>query len=91
MSIHIDRVRIARKQTLIGESEVTGMPEQGDAESFDSLNEHIDVPEHLGSPDEQMVAGTETTDEEEPFVETRQVCCQKTTVIERLPFSLLES
>ena len=36
------------------------------------------MPEHLGSPDEQMVAATETTDEEEPFVETRLVCCQKT-------------
>ena len=72
--IHIDRVRKARKQILIGESEVAGMPERSDAESgsVDSLDEHIDVPEHLDSPNEQMdVAGTETTDEEEPFVETR--------------------
>ena len=51
------------------------MPEQSDAECFDSLNEHIDVPEHLGSRDEQIdVAGTGTTDEEEPFVETRHKC-----------------
>ena len=72
--IHIDRVRKARKQILIGESEEAGMPEQSDEESghADSLDEHIDVQEHLDSPDDHIdVAGTETTDEEEPFVETR--------------------
>ena len=50
------------------------MPEQSDEESghVDSLDEHIDVHEHLDSPDDQIdVAGTETSDEEEPFVETR--------------------
>ena len=49
------------------------MPEQSGEESghADSLGEHMDEHEHLDSPDDQInVAGTETTDEEEPFVET---------------------
>ena len=46
------------------------MPEQSDEEPghVDLLDEQIDVHEHLDSPDDQIdVAGTETTDEEEPF------------------------
>ena len=43
------------------------MPKQSNEESghVDSLDEHLDVHEHLDSPDDQIdVAGTETTEEE---------------------------
>ena len=57
--IHVNRVRKARKQTLIGESEERGVPEPVDQES-----------DRYDSQDEQMDRA-ETSDEEEPFVETR--------------------